>query len=121
MSIPSSTRRLATAGAVAAAIAACAAPSALAGSDESIDFKGGQVSFQDDGELLIAEDQLADGYGVRAYLLAVGTSTATARGKGDRAVKNLDIYEGAKVLLKGCLIDKRGRQVRCTQFQKATA
>ena len=113
-------RRLAAAIAVAAATAASAAPPAAA-SDESIDFRGGQVSFQDDGELLIAKDQLKDGYGVRAYLVEVGTKRVTARGKGDRTVKNLDIYEGAKVLLKGCLIDKNGKQVRCTQFQTARA
>jgi hypothetical protein len=113
-------KKLAISGALALALLVAAAPAASAGEDESIDFNGGYVLFLDEGEMLYAADQVKDGYGVRAYLLQYGTSVVDAVGVGTRNHKNLSIPEGSEVWLKGCLT-RKGHNVRCTQWQSATA
>ena len=61
-------RRLALAGACAAAALATGAPGAEAGSHERILTKGGVVWFDHTGNYIGALDRRKDGYAVRAYL-----------------------------------------------------
>jgi hypothetical protein len=120
MNVPTTRRRLAAAAAVSLAALGLSAPAASAGEDESIDVNGGYVLFLDEDELLIAADQRRDGYGMRAYLLEVGTSSVTAVGAGERETKDLSIPEGSEVWLKACYT-KKGKVVKCSNFQRAEA
>jgi hypothetical protein len=92
------------------------------GEDERIEVAGGIAWFFHHGEILKVWDVRKDGLGVRAHLLEVGSSRVTDRGVGGGPKsKNLSIYEGAKVELRICYIDKSGDTVRCSQGQVAYA
>lgn len=115
--------RLAAIGAASLLTVALGAPPAAAaatGEDESIEVNGGYVLFLDEDEILVAADQRPDGYGMRAYLLEVGTSSVTAVGVGTRRSKDLSIREGSEVWLKACYT-RKGKVVKCSNFQKAWA
>jgi hypothetical protein len=92
-----------------------------AGEDETISVKGGYAKFHHHGEIVEVSDEVLDGRGLRAYLVEVGTkqvSDYTADGDPERM--NLDIYEGAGVLLKLCYTVDHQRD-QCSQSQKAIA
>jgi hypothetical protein len=93
-----------------------------AGQDERIEVAGGVASFSHHGEILKVHDLRKDGLGMRACLLEVGTSCVTDRGVGGGPKrKNLDIYEGAGVLLYLCYINHDGENTDCSSMQKAIA
>jgi hypothetical protein len=93
-----------------------------AGQDERIEVAGGIAKFQHHGEILKVWDIRKDGLGVRACLMEVGTKCVTGRGvAGGAKSRNLDIYEGAGVLLYICYIDKDGDNAGCSKRQKAIA
>jgi hypothetical protein len=92
------------------------------GEDERIETAGGIAWFYHHGEILKVQDVRKDGLGVQAHLLEVGSKTVTDRGVGGGPrSKNLSIYEGAKVLLTLCYIDKSGDTTDCSQSQVAYA
>jgi hypothetical protein len=93
-----------------------------AGQDERIEVKGGVASFHHHGEILKVQDLRKDGLGMKACLLEVGTHCVEDRGVGGGPKRrNLDIYEGAGVLLYLCYINPDGSQGDCSSMQKAIA
>jgi hypothetical protein len=93
-----------------------------AGQDERIEVAGGVASFHHHGEILKVQDLRKDGLGMKACLLEVGTHCVEDRGVGGGPKRrNLDIYEGAGVLLYLCYINPDGSQGDCSSMQKAIA
>jgi hypothetical protein len=92
------------------------------GENERIEVQGGFASFHHHGEILTVQDLRKDGLGMKACLLEVGTRCVEDRGVGGGPKhRNLDIYEGAGVLLYLCYINPDGSQGDCSSMQKAYA
>jgi hypothetical protein len=116
-------RRLAAIGALALTVVGLSTAVASAGSDESITTKRGSASFNDNTEIVTANDTLADKQGVQAFLFWNGQSVTVTDGNGANNSPNtrkLSIPEGTKVGLKLCYVDN-GVVKKCSRPQSATA
>lgn len=124
-------RRVARAGALAAALVAVSAPAASAGQSQGIDTKGGYVSFNERDEILFATDERRDGYSVTADLmLRDGVVPIAVVRDGDGANGNpstddLSLREGKDLSLRMCYEDRLPNgsliTISCSLWQNAEA
>jgi len=96
---------------------------------ETIKTKRGEVTFLHYGDSLHAQDTKRDGYGIEAQLEWQGDQYTTdesvtddngpSDGGSGKAV--LRLREGTPVWLMMCYVNKKGRRVQCSGWQRATA
>ncbi|MGH8875890.1 MAG: hypothetical protein ACRD0P_00855 [Stackebrandtia sp.] len=127
MKLGNRTRKLVLFGAAAIALTgigtATAMAAEVAGTNEQIATKRGQVYFYEDGDKIAAIDTRKDGYNIQAQLKwdgAIKAQATTNGGYGDEAGANPNVAEGKKVGLRMCYI-KNGNRVKCSMWQHAHA
>jgi hypothetical protein len=121
-------RRLAATGALAVTMFGVSVSAASAGTDESITTKRGSASFNDNTEIVTANDTLANKQGVQAFLSwktksGKGRSVTVEDGNGANNspnTKHVSLPEGTKVHLKLCYVNN-GTVFKCSKPQAATA
>jgi hypothetical protein len=123
MTIP---RRIGLLTALAVAALGVSAPAASAGESESIETRRGAVTFNHLSERITAEDKLADGLGIRAYVhwtaFTVDSEEFVTNRRGAKTVVDRDIavHEGIKVWLTMCYT-QNGEDIACSYAQRAEA
>jgi hypothetical protein len=126
----STSRRIASACAVALALCGISAPAALAGKSQEIATGGGSVVFEHRGERVLAYDERHDGLGVAAVLVWQDKKTRhfhnesviDHRSGGGPARANFKITEGSVVSILMCHTDNGEIDPdKCTGTQKAVA
>jgi hypothetical protein len=126
MRFRSSVKRFAVTGALALPLFGLGVTPALAGENEQISTEGGSVVFTHRGEILLAEDERRDGYGVGAFLTwnddfgGHQAKVVDGHAGGRPARRNLSLPEGTTVWLEICYT-KHGRGVKCSLTQRAEA
>jgi hypothetical protein len=121
-------RRIAATGALALTVFGLSVPAASAGESEQIRTKGGEIEFEDTGDILRAVDTRRDGYAVRARLSWFDPVTRTLQtssltdptSAGTWKSRQLAVPEGFTVRLRMCYIDN-GHAVKCSNEQDAVA
>jgi hypothetical protein len=135
MTTPSTTpgilRRVAVSAALALTVFAVSAPAALAGKSQSIDTKGGFVSFNHVDEYLYVDDERGEGWSVVAELkLRDGAVPISRVTDGDGANGNpnrddLSFREGTDLSLRMCYEDRlptgAAIVISCSGWQNAEA